>query len=119
VWGKQTFELLSQEYGLDHKTIQKMFRRLVIKDMFPYQEIAPQPIYLVIDAYCRRRGEGTIIFRSSNLKQNLLWRDIGYETIADYIWGVHLLIQAGYKIMGFTIEERRGTMRVLEAHASV
>ncbi len=119
MWGKQTFAQLASRYKLGLSTVQKLLDLHVFPKFFPYQQIKSQAIYLVIDAYYRKRGDGTIIFRAVNLQVNLLWRDIGSETITDYLWGVELLEKAGYKILGIIIDGRRGVTRALETHAPV
>lgn len=119
VWGKQTLAQLSTKYHLDHKTIQKYFRERHPETRFPYELIPPHPIFLVIDAYYRSRGDGTIVFRVPKLQQNLLWYDIKYETILDYTNGVQSLVDSGWVIKGITIDGRPGTVRALEYYAPV
>ncbi len=119
VWGKQTLEQLSERYDLDHKTIQKYFRQRCPETRFPYELIPPHPVFLVIDAYYRKRGDGTIVFRVPELQQNLLWYNIEYETILSYTRGVDTLVQAGWEVKGITIDGRPGTIRALEYYAPV
>lgn len=119
MWGKQTLEQLSQKYALDHKTIQRYFRERHPETRFPYELIPPHPVFLVIDVYYRKRGDGTIVFRVPELQQNLLWYDIEYETILAYTRGVDTLVQAGWEIQGITIDGRPGTIRALEYYAPV
>lgn len=119
VWGKQTLKQLSHTYNLDHKTIQKYFRERRPETRFPYELIPPHPIFLVIDAYYRKRGDGTIIFRVPEMQQNLYWYNIEYETILSYTKGVDTLVQAGWEINGITIDGRPGTIRALEYYAPV
>lgn len=119
MWGKQTLEQLSRTYSLDHKTIQKYFRERRPETRFPYELIPPHPVFLVIDAYYRSRGDGTIVFRVPEMQQNLLWYDIEYETILAYTRGVDTLVQAGCEVKGITIDGRPGTIRALEYYAPV
>lgn len=119
MWGKQTLLQLAITYHLSVSSISKLLKLHVYPKLFPYQQLAPQAIYLVIDAYYRNRGDGTIIFRTTNLGVNLLWRDIKSETIADYLWGVELLERAGYKILGIVIDGRRGVTKALLHHAPI
>ena len=119
MWGKQTLEQLSNKYGLDHKTIQKYFRERRPETRFPYQLIPPHPVFLIIDAYYRKRGDGTILFRVPEMQQNLLWYDIKYETILSYTSGVQRLVDAGWVIKVITIDGRPGTIRALEYFAPV
>jgi hypothetical protein len=119
VWGKQTLEQLSAKHGLDHKTIQKYFRGRQPDTRFPYELLPPHPVFLVIDAYYRKRGDGTIVLRVPESQQNLLWYDIEYETIMAYTKGVDTLVEAGWKVKGVTIDGRPGTSRALEYYAPV
>lgn len=119
VWGKQTLKQLSTRYNLDHKTIQKYFRERRPETRFPYELIPPHPVFLVIDAYYRKRGDGTIVFRVPELQQNLLWYNIEYETILAYTRGVDTLVQTGWEVRGITIDCRPGTIRALEYYAPV
>jgi len=119
VWGKQTLAQLSAKYDLDHKTIQKYFRERRPETRFPYELIPPHPVFLVIDAYYRKRGDGTIVFRVPELQQNLLWYDLEYETILSYTKGVSCLVEAGWTLKGITIDGRPGTIKALEYYAPV
>ena len=119
MWGKQNLEQLAQTHQLGTKTIQKILQKHTSKTTSPSEEITPQSIYLVIDAFYRSRGDGTILFRAVTLKQNLLWKDIRYETIDDYVWGVERLIELGWHIMGIVIDGRRGTIKRLSEYAPV
>lgn len=119
MWGKQTLVQLAESEQVSIRTIQNRLNKHRSPKTSPLGDVSPQSIYLVIDAYYRKRGDGTIVFRSSNLQQNLLWRDIGYETIADYVWGVEMLLDAGWHIMGIVIDGRRGTLQALEKYTPV
>ena len=59
-----------------------------IQKLASHTSLFAHPIFLVIDAYYRSRGDGTIVFRVPELKQNILWYDIEYETILAYTSGV-------------------------------
>lgn len=93
--------------------------RYRIPNRQPYQELLPQSVVLVIDAYFRKRGDGTIVFRSPALGRNLLWYDIRYETVEAYLQGVSLLQTSGWQITGFTIDGRKGVVTMLAAIAPV
>lgn len=85
----------------------------------PYQELVPQQTTLVIDAYFRSRGDGTLIFRSPEIGRNLLWFDIRYETVHEYLRGVDVLQHVGWEIAGFTVDGRRGVIAALSRIAAV
>lgn len=85
----------------------------------PYQEIVPQQVVLVIDAFFWRRGDGVMVFRAANLKRNLLWFPVASENVNHYLYGVGLLQQAGWQVTGFTVDGRKGVITALESIAPV
>jgi len=74
---------------------------------------------LVVDAYYRSRSDGTLIFRSPALKRNLLWFDIQTESVALYEYGINLLIQSGWRVIGITVDGRKGVIQALSKVAPV
>ena len=60
-----------------------------------------------------------MIFRAVNAKRNLLWFEIEYETVADYLIGVNRILKAGWDIQGFVIDGRKGVAQALQVIAPV
>lgn len=83
----------------------------------PYQELEPTKTVLVIDAFYRSKHDGTLVFRSPELKRNLLWFDIASETVNSYLYGVHKLQMAGWEVSGFTVDGRKGIVKALSVIA--
>ena len=119
VWGKQTVAELADQHHVSAPVIRGRLDAYQIPVTYPYQELKPQPLTLVIDAYFRSRSDGTLIFRSPELKRNLLWYDITHETVGDYVRGVKLMQEAGWIFTGFTIDGRKGVAGALEQIAAV
>lgn len=119
MWEKQTLGQLSGHYKVDVKTIRKWLGAYRHPQTYPYQELQPQSIHLVVDAFYWKRGEGVLVFRAHNLKRCLFWFDIKYETIACYQAGMSTLMAAGWEILSITVDGRKGVLRTLEMCAPV
>ena len=119
VWGKQTVEQLADDSHVSIPVMRAWLDAHTIPTAYPYQELTSRPTTLVIDAYFRSRGDGTLIFRSPELKRNLYWKDIAYETVAEYLAGIRLMQAAGWVFTGFTVDGRKGVVPALSAIAPV
>lgn len=119
MWEKQSLSYLSASHDLSLSTIKQRLDQHQLPTTQPYQTLTPGPIFLVIDAYYRNREDGTIVCRAENLQRNLYWRHVPYETIDDYLEGVVLLLEAGWTILGITVDGRRGVLQTLSAYAPV
>jgi hypothetical protein len=119
VWGKQTYSQLADKHKVGIKTVQNWIDSFEHPNTYPYQEITPQPINLVIDAFYWKRGEGVIVFRAHNLKCCLFWFDIKNESLALYQAGVNVLIATGWDILSITVDGRKGVLNTLESYAPV
>ncbi len=51
---------------------------------------------------------GLMVFRSSNLKKNLLWKIVDHETNEDYQSGIQELIDDDWKILGIVADGKPG-----------
>lgn len=110
---------LAETYALSRPVINDRLKLYNPPATQPYQELKPQPIVLVVDAFYWKRGDGIMLLRAANLKRNLLWFPVASETIADYQYGIDCLIKAGWKITGFVVDGRRGVIKALETIAPV
>mgnify|MGYP000940189648 CR=1 FL=1 len=119
VWGKQSYSQLAYKHKVSIPTVQNWIDTYQHQDSYPYQELKPQPVHLIIDAFYWKRGEGVLVFKSSNLHCCLFWFDINYESVAYYQAGVTTLLAAGWEILSITIDGRKGVLRALEAYAPV
>ncbi len=125
VWGKQTLTQLAQAQNRSLPWVKQQLdehrersqlakidlgpasvRRHTWATMNPHS--TPQPVVLVIDAFYYRRGDGTMLFRASNLSRNLLWFPTQSETIAEYAMGVAYVESLGFTVLAIVCDGRRG-----------
>jgi hypothetical protein len=109
VWGKQTFHQLSTTYD---KSIPWIAQQLEVYEP-PVRPLIPQPIVLVMDAFYFRRGSGIMLFRAANLHENLLWFELAYETVSDYLRGIDQLEAQGWTIQAVVCDGRPGVKAAL------
>ena len=98
------------KYNKSIPTLRKYFDTIE----FPNQPLqAPlEPINLILDATFFRRTDGFLIFRANKI--NLFWCNITSETIAVIDAGLNVLDMAGYKFKSFTIDGRKGVIKLLQ-----
>ena len=53
-----------------------------------------------------------MVFRSSNLRKNLLWKIVKYETNIEYRLGIQELINDGFEIVGIVADGRQGLKKL-------
>lgn len=109
VWGKQTLGQLSRQFGKSIPWIQQQLQEYEP----PTQVLTPQPIVLIVDGFFFGRGSGIMLFRAANLHQNVLWFEIGYETVSDYTKGIDRLEQQGWTIQAVVCDGRPGVKAAL------
>lgn len=51
---------------------------------------------------------GLMVFRSANLKENLLWKIVDHETNEEYKLGIQELLDDGWKILGIVADGKPG-----------
>jgi len=61
------------------------------------------------------RSYGVMVFRDHNLKKNLYWKYVAYETIAAYRQGISYLQSQGWNIKGIVCDGRRGIFSGFES----
>lgn len=106
--GKQTLLELSMQTGKSIRTLQRYFDALEVKANIP---AAPScAVNLVVDATFFSRSDGVLVFRAGG--QNLHWRYIKSETIAEIEAGLIELEQQGYRFQSVTLDGRRGVMQL-------
>lgn len=70
-------------------------------------KVIPQKIVLVIDTTYFKQF-GLMVFRSANLKKNLLWKIVDHETNYEYFLGIQELINDGWAILGIVADGKPG-----------
>ena len=114
VFHKQTVRELIGSTGHDKKTILRYLDNFEVQKKENHQ---PREINLVVDATYfgkRRNGEswGVILFRDPKGKENLWWKYVKHEKVADYLEGKQYLESLGYKIKSVTADGFLGLPRV-------
>jgi DNA-binding XRE family transcriptional regulator len=103
---KQTQKQIASKLGLSREWINKQLKKEALfsgKNL----KICPQPIVLIIDTTYFRQF-GLMVFRSSNLKQNLLWKIVDHETNEEYRSGIQALLNDGWGISGIVADGKPG-----------
>jgi len=116
---KKTLTQLSLKYNYSIPKIRDIINLHKINEKFPCQEIKPREIFLIIDAFYRKRSSGILLFRSPNLRRNLLWFDVKSERIDYYEYGVKVLIKFGFKIKGITVDGKKGVIERLKNYCPI
>lgn len=105
VFGKQTFRELSQTYGLDRRTVRKLFDAYIP----PEKKHSPRPVHIVTDAtYFGLREEGkywcVTVVRDPCEKENLVWMFSDTERLTIYVALRRKLEELGYTILSVTAD---------------
>jgi hypothetical protein len=99
VFGKQTLQELSEEYGIRSKELQASFDQLVLKQ----KTHDPRPIALCVDTTFF--GDfGVVVFRDQKRKENLWWKFVESERLEHYQEGRVVLESLGYTILSVTAD---------------
>ena len=107
---KQTYAEIAHDFGRSIKWVQG-----IIDEHSPCMTpVSPRRTPLVIDGFYFSRKQGVLVFRSPTLRRNLLWNQIGKETVQDYENGITELIRHGFKITGVTVDGKPGAIQRLE-----
>lgn len=109
VEGKQTLKQVSHHYHRSIRSVQTYLDQYQPKS----QHLIPCAIVLIIDAFYFGRHIGVMLFRAANLKRNLHWFSVPYETITDYIIGIDHLERAGWLIQAVVCDGRKGVKDAL------
>jgi hypothetical protein len=109
--GKQTLKELQLRYKKSIPTLRKYFDAIEFSNQL--LQAPKEPINLILYATFFRRTDGFLIFRAN--KVNLFWCNIPSETIAVIDAGLCVLDKASYKFKSFTIDGRRGVIKLLQA----
>lgn len=85
----------------------------------PKKEHHPRPTHLVVDAtYFGKRKDntswGVILFRDSDLKENLWWKYVDTESESYYREGRDFLLRMGYTILSVTCDGFSGNIPVFK-----
>jgi hypothetical protein len=109
--GKQTLKELQIKYNKSIPTLRKYFDSIEVSRQS--LKVPAKSINLIFDGTFFSRTDGLLVFRAN--KVNLFWCNITSETIAKIAECLSVLDSAGYKFKSFTIDGRRGVIKLLQA----
>ena len=107
--GKQTQKELANEFNLSEKTIRSKLKGVELNE----GEIEEEETFVLADTTYFGRNFGVMVFRSAELKKNLYWKIVQYETIIGYLEGLDHLKSKGVKIKGLVCDGRRGIFKAV------
>ena len=91
---KQTYKELGEKYRRDMRTISRQLDKYEVKK----KVIKPQPTVLIIDTTYFWRSFWIMVFRSYELKKNLLRKEVKWETLEEYKSWIQQLENEGWII---------------------
>ena len=109
--GKHTLQELSLRYRVDKATLRRNFDCYEPKN----EPVVPasHPVPVVFDATFFGRDNGWLIFRVDG--RNIYWKEIVSETLEITSQALLHLKQSGWVFSSFTIDGRRGVIRLIES----
>lgn len=108
--GKQTQEQIGKNIGKSRKWVNKRLK--ITKDLeCKNTAIKPQETVLIIDT-TYFASFGLMVFRSNELKRNLLWYNVLHETNEAYRKGIQELINDGWIIRAIVADGKPGLSKL-------
>lgn len=104
--GKQTQQQIADSLGKSRKWVNNQLKKETVYSG-KNTSIQPQKIVLIVDTTYFSQF-GLMVFRSSNLKKNLLWKIVEHETNEAYQSGIQLLLDDGWDIQGLVADGKPG-----------
>lgn len=101
---------MRKKYNKSIPTLRKYFD--TIENPIQFLKAPTEPVNLILDATFFSRTDGLLVFRANKI--NLFWRNIVNETIAIIEDSLSVLDNAGYRFKSFTIDGRRGVIKLLQ-----
>lgn len=108
--GKQTQSQLSKKFDKSREWVNRHLKKTA-KFSGKNLNVNPQKIVLIVDTTYYRQF-GLMVFRSSNLKENLLWKVVKQETNEEYRSGIQELIDSGWNILALVADGRPGLSKL-------
>lgn len=105
---KQTYKELWEKYWKDKRTIRKELDKIILKK----EEIKPQPTVLIIDTTYFWRSFWIMVFRSYELKKNLLWKEVKRETLAEYKSWIEELENKWWTILAIVCDWKKWLLKL-------
>lgn len=105
---KQTYKELWEKYWKHLTTIQRYLDQIELKK----EQITPQPTVLIIDTTYFWRSFWIMVFRSYELKKNLLWKEVKRETLAEYKSWIEELENKWWKILAIVCDWKKWLLKL-------
>jgi len=109
VWRKQTVCDLSELHNKSEKWIRIQLDKVVVKSIV---RVTPQPIVIGADATFFKKTYGILLFRSTELRKNLWWKQIRTESVYEYQIGKEHLEKHGFVITAVVIDGKKGVKQL-------
>jgi len=104
--GKQTQQQIANKNKVSRELINKHLQKREVQSN-KNTNIPPQKIVLIVDTTYFEQF-GLMVFRSSNLKESLLWYEVVHETNELYRKGIQKLLDDGWEILGIVADGKPG-----------
>jgi len=105
---RQTLTDLAHEYG---KSINWVRSKITAAQNVP-KKVAPNGLVIIADATFFGRFFGFLVFRAPELKRNLYFKALSYESILEYLIGRDAVEKQGIKIKAIVLDGRPGVRNV-------
>jgi len=114
-WKKKTLEILSKEFNLSTKTIQKHINDCEVK----IKKKKPREIILIIDVvfFSKRKWKsefGIMVFYDAIEQEVILWKEVSNEKLSDYKSMYFEIIKLGFKVKAVIIDGKKGLKEFFE-----
>lgn len=108
---KQTYKELWEKYWKDIRTIRKELDKVVVKKY----DIQAWETVLIMDTTYFWRSFWIMVFRSSELKKNLLWKEVQWESLEEYKSWIAELENKWWKIKAVVCDWKRWLLNMKRA----
>ncbi len=103
---KQTQDEIAKSIGKGREWVNKKLKKKA-QNSGKNTKVTPQKIALIVDTTYFSQF-GLMVFRASNLKENLLWKIVDHETNDEYRSGIQELINDGWEVLAIIADGKPG-----------
>jgi len=111
IWHRQTVKQLAKSYSKSERWIRQQLETVPMCQAI----IKPQPVVVVADTtFFKKKGQGfgVCVFRSPQLKKNLIWRPVLTENADIYFQLRYQLEKRGFKLKAAIIDGKPGVYEI-------
>ncbi len=105
---KQTYIELWKTYKCSIQTIQKELDKKKLKENI----LKPRKTVLLVDTTYFWRAYWIMVFRSYELKKNLLWKEVSWETLEEYRTWIQELERRWWEIQAIVCDWKKGLLNL-------